>query len=567
MWTWIRRRLAPPVFEGDEEKTRIARLLNVTLLSLAAIGFLASGLGSLTGGGSPIVLISVAVVALLLLVLWVIMRRGRVRLASMLVTLLIFVLSGGVVYALGTIRAPIVSIYFLCVAVAGLFLGIRGIVVFTSLSLLALLGLLWAETSGLLPPVVQGPVGLTQWITWAAVLVAVALFFGAAIRSLNEALDRANRYAARLEDQRVHLTEMVEERTRDLERRTRYLEATTTTARDIASELTLDTLLDRVVQAISERFGFYHAGIFLLDPSGEWAELQAASSEGGQRMIERGHRLHVGSEGIVGYVIAQGRPHVALDVGEDAVYFDNPDLPDTRSEIALPLRARGEIIGVLDVQSREPAAFGPDDVAVLQTLADQVAMSISNARLFRQVKESLEAERRAFGELSRQAWQYLLQIQTDLGFLSDARGTVPAGDLWEPQMETAVRSGRAIPQNGTVAIPIKVRGQVIGVVDGRKPEGAGTWTSEEIDLLEALTAQLGVALESARLYQETQHRAAQEQLLSEVTARMRETLDMDTVLQTAIREIGAALDFAEVEVRLGPEGTMKDLQTLFAPVR
>ena len=546
-------RLAPPVFEGDEEKTRIARLLNVTLLSLAVIGFLASGLGSLTGEGSPIVLIAVAVVALLLLVLRAIARRGHVRLASILVTLLIFALSGGAVYAVGTIRAPIVSIYFLCVTVAGLFLGIRGIIVFTSLSLPALLGLLWAETSGLLPPVAHGPAGLTQWITWAAILVAVALFFGAAIHSLNEALDRANRYATELEDQQAHLTEMVEERTRDLERRTRYLEAATTIARDIASELTLDALLERVVQAISGRFGFYHAGIFLLDPSGEWAELQAASSEGGRRMIERGHRLHVGSEGIVGYVIAQGHPRVVMDVGEDTVYFDNPDLPDTRSEIALPLRARGEIIGVLDVQSREPAAFGPDDVTALQTLADQVALAISNARLFRQVKESLETERRAFGELSRQAWQYLLQVQTDLGFLSDARGTVPAGDLWEPQMETAVRSGRVAPQHGTVAVPIKVRGQVIGVVDGRKPEGTGAWTSKEIDLLQALTSRLGVALESARLYQETRRRAVQEQLLGEIAARMRESLDLETVLRTAAEELFQTLEAERVVVRLTQE--------------
>jgi GAF domain-containing protein len=311
---------------------------------------------------------------------------------------------------------------------------------------------------------------------------------------------------------------------------------------------------------ISQQFGFYHTGLFLLDPTGNWAVLQAASSEGGRRMLARGHRLGSGV-GIVGYVVARGENRVALDVGEDAVYFDNPDLPDTRSEIALPLRARGELIGVLDVQSTEPRAFSQEDVTALQTLADQVALAISNARLFQQVQESLEAERRAYGELGREAWQELLHLRPDLGCLRDSRGISSFSGPWQPESRTALRTGQTV--TGTdgatnMSIPIEVHGKVIGVIEAHKPADAESWTSEQITLLELLSDQLGVALDSARLYEDTQRRANEDRLAAEITARIRETLDIDTVLQTAVREISKTLDIPRVEVRLGRSTALPD---------
>jgi GAF domain-containing protein len=345
-----------------------------------------------------------------------------------------------------------------------------------------------------------------------------------------------------------------------LTRRTRYLEATAAIARDAASVLDLGEQLARVVNLVSRQFGFYHTGIFFLDPGGEWVVLQAASSEGGRRMLARDHRLRLG-EGIVGYTVERGAPRIALDVGQDAVFFDNPDLPDTRSEMALPLRARGQIIGALDVQSTEPEAFGDEDVAVLQTLADQVAVAISNARLFEQAQEALAAERRAYGEMSSLAWRELLRAEPELGYLSQRQDTVPAGDLWRAEMKAAIEQGETALGDGdsrTVAIPIKISDQVVGVVDGRKADGSGGWSAEEIELLEALTEQLNVALEGSRLYQDVQRRAAREQLISQVSARMRETLDLDTVLHSALQEMRETLGFAEVAVLLDPAGDWSD---------
>ncbi len=138
-----------------------------------------------------------------------------------------------------------------------------------------------------------------------------------------------NRMAAQLKGLITGLEERVAERTRDLERRTTQLQAAAEVAREAAAIRNLDALLDDVVHLISDRFGFYHAGIFLLDDAREYAVLRAASSEGGQRMLARGHKLAVGKIGIVGFVAGSGQPRIALDVGEDAVFFDNPDLPLT----------------------------------------------------------------------------------------------------------------------------------------------------------------------------------------------------------------------------------------------
>jgi GAF domain-containing protein len=245
-----------------------------------------------------------------------------------------------------------------------------------------------------------------------------------------------------------------------------------------------------------------------------------------------------------------------MDVRTDSKYLDVPEVADTRSEVTLPLRARDEIIGALSVQSGDPYAFSEEDVSVMQTLADQVAMAISNTRLFQQAQGSLDAERRAYGELSRAAWGRLLQTTAGLGFLRNVRGTSPAGDLWRPEMETALNSGETTiggDGNQGLAIPITVAGRVIGVVDARKPDGADEWSSEDVELMETLAEQLSIALDSARLYQDTQRRAAQDRMLGEVTARLRETLDVRTVLETAVDEMYQTLGLDKVAIHLAKE--------------
>ncbi len=343
---------------------------------------------------------------------------------------------------------------------------------------------------------------------------------------------------------------------RDLAQHARYLEAVAVTARDAASLLEPDVLIARVVDSVNREFGFYYTGLFLLDSTGQWAELRAGSGGAGQKMLARGYRLRVGQGGIVGDVARHGGFRIALDVGEDAIFFDNPDLPDTRSEAAICLQARDEIIGVLDVQSAQPGAFSEQDVSVLQSLADQVAVAIDNARLFQRAEESLEAERRAYGAMRLENWQELLRQETNLGAVSTGQGTTEVGELWYPEMETAVRTVKAVRgerEGGAatvLAMPIQVGGQVVGVIEGRKSPDGGDWSADQVSILEALIAQLGSAVERAQFYRETRRNAVREQLTGKVTARMRETLDVDTVLQTAVREIRESLGLHDITIRL-----------------
>jgi GAF domain-containing protein len=332
--------------------------------------------------------------------------------------------------------------------------------------------------------------------------------------------------------------------------RAEALNVTAGVAREAASVLNLQEMLTRVASMVSERFGFYHAGIFLVDPTGEWAELRAASSQGGQRMLARHHRLRVGQEGIVGYVTSRGASRVATNVGVDTVYFDNPDLPDTRSEMAVPLLYQGRVIGALDVQSVQADAFGDDDVTVFQTLADLIVVAIRNARLFGQVQESLAAERRSYGEVSAQAWVERVRRAPTLGYRFDAQ----RGDV--VQLDPRPSAGSA--ETNELTLPVRVRGRTIGEIRAHKPGERETWTSAEVELMETLAQQLDMALESARLYEDAQDRATRDRLVSNVSARVRETLDMEAVLKTAADEIYRALDLEEVVVRLAPEAPEDD---------
>jgi GAF domain-containing protein len=357
-------------------------------------------------------------------------------------------------------------------------------------------------------------------------------------RPLVSALHDSTRLAGELKSEHTGLRLQVAERTMDLELRAQYLEAITEVTHS-ASVITDNPqgLLSQVVDLISERFAFHHTGVFLLDEDRAWAELHAASSEDGQRMLRQGYRLPVGGEATIAQVASSGVPRIAVDVTNHGAAY----LQDTQSEIALPLRVRGETIGVLDVQSTEVAAFSDDDITVLQILADQVAIALSNARLFKQVQDSIEAMRKAYGEMGLEAWRALLRSQGGVAVRYDPHGILA-------QSNPAVREDR----NGAAALPVRARGgHVIGTVEALKPEGA--WTPDELAVLASLVDQLGIALDSAQLYQESQQRAERERLVAGISARMRETLSINAVLQTAIREMGDVLGLAEVEVRMRGE--------------
>ncbi|GAB4532531.1 MAG: hypothetical protein Kow0063_13190 [Anaerolineae bacterium] len=366
-----------------------------------------------------------------------------------------------------------------------------------------------------------------------------------------------NQLASELSRLYRDLEQRVIERTRELELRSAYLQASAEVSRAATSILESDELIRQVVELIREQFNLYYVGLFLLDEPGEWAVLRAGTGEAGQAMLARGHRIKVG-EGMIGWSVAHARPRVALEAGEDAVRLATAELPETRSEAAIPLRSRGRVIGALTVQDSRAGAFDQDIIAALQTMADQVAIALDNAHLFAESQAALEATRRAYSQLSYEAWRELLRARTEWGYTYAHKSILPARGPWRPEMLQAMRASRSVKSlNGEehcLAVPLKVRDQVIGVLSFEKDKADKAWTSEEVMLLELLVEQLGLALESARLYQDTQRRAAREELIGQATARMRESLDLETVLKTAVDEMRQALGLEECVISLATGG-------------
>jgi signal transduction histidine kinase/CheY-like chemotaxis protein len=510
--------------------------------------------------------------------------------------------------------------------------------------------------------------------------------------SFNQMAANLRASQAELEQWGRDLEVKVEERTRELaqvstqmQRRALQLQASAEVARAIASVRDLDVLLPQVTHLISQRFGWYHVGIFLLDqPVGAqdaehlsagrkaYAVLRAANSPGGQRMLARGHMLRVGETGIVGYVTHTGQPRIALDVGQDAVFFDNPELPNTRSEMALPLAVGGRIIGALDVQSVEAEAYDDEDVALLRILADQVAIAIDNARLFEQTQKALEEVRTVHRRYIQREWTKVTEEQHDLVGEYRRRGTgapmgtpqLPTDDPWPPELLEAVSRGElvvrtpsamAVPalrapdssessdvgdlqrataagthpaggqrgqpdlsgprsvgrsvRNGSptdrfgpalaLAAPIKYRDQVIGGLDliadaavetdgsyveeavgaplnlqnagGRPVRPRQTWTEDEITLVQAISDQVGLALENARLFADTQRRSEQLSTINRIGLSINSDLDLAGVLNALYEEIRHMLDvdsfyvalydagsgFIEFPLLIGPDGSLE----------
>lgn len=357
-----------------------------------------------------------------------------------------------------------------------------------------------------------------------------------------------NIMAERLNDTLLGLEERISDRTKELEKinennayRASQFESIAQISRIISSTQTLDTLLPQITETIAERLGFYHVGIFLLDYHGEYAILVAANSAGGKRMLNRNHRLLVGETGIVGYVTKMGQPRLALDVGQDAVFFNNPDLPETRSEIALPLRIGSNIFGALDVQSKKGKAFSQEDVSILSALSEQVSVAIQNARSFQESQEALAQAEMISLQLSEQQWSKFLTHQAIGGYHFDG--------VEAKQIKS--KSAQGIPHS--LSVPLILRGIKIGTLKLNDPDPNRIWTDDEISLVQATADRTALAIENARLLQDAQKRAAKERTIGEISSKIGSLVNLENIIQTTIEELGSTLPGTEIAIQFTPK--------------
>ena len=333
-----------------------------------------------------------------------------------------------------------------------------------------------------------------------------------------------NRMVARLQDLQSGLERMVEERTAQLK-------AINEVGRVATSILDPDELIARVVNLITEEFGYYYSAIYIIDQTNKWAELKEATGEAGRVLKESKHRLVVDQSNIIGRAIRSRQAQIALDTGEKARRFNYPLLPYTRSEISLPLFVGDRIIGALDVHSSQESAFSEEDIETLQNMANQVAISLDNARLFQETNQNLQEMRNIQKQYLREAW-----IDASL---PGGRASLAIGDVSDGSKANHAE------------VPIALRDQIIGQLH---IEGDDAFSPEELNWLEAIATQTALALENARLLDESQSAAMREKFVTEITNKIWASTTIDGILQTAVRELGQILDATEATIELNIEG-------------
>lgn len=457
-----------------------------------------------------------------------------------------------------SIESSIASIVHISLIFSSVLLSRRG---FLGLAILTTIATFTAPYYSHIPGLDPTSIGRTGGIVFAigAVLYGIQVFRENLDKAQLGELTQSNR---ELEDIRTTLENRIIDRTLELERANQQVQERATrfqiiseVSQEISSNVDQHSkeLLNLIARSISEKLGFYHVGIFLLDENNEYAVLRAANSQGGQRMLERRHQLKVGGTGIVGYVSQGGRPRIALDTGTDAVFFNNPDLPQTRSEIALPLKYGARVIGVLDVQSTEPSAFKDEDANLLSTLANQIAIVLRNVLVNERSEFSslFQNERRSSGQLSRKQKQDGYSYHPD-GTISTA---IPSNN---ETLNRAITSGETVvlaqpskSNPSTLAVPVKFRDQIIGVIHIEAVETNRKWTEDEIAMVQAISDRAAFAMENARLFEETARRAEQEETIARVTSQIGSSNDFNRILQTTIQELGQALGTSRSFIQLG----------------
>ncbi|HEX6268634.1 MAG TPA: GAF domain-containing protein [Anaerolineales bacterium] len=560
----FREFLAPPVFTEDEDKTRSAAILNTIGLSTIAILTILLLIRTVQSRDANLIEVNLMLIVITIAIAFILYmaRKGHVNTASLLLIAVVWIGLSYLTWVADGIRDVAFFGYFIPILMAGLLLGWRGAIGFIFLSVLSGWALAYAETTRMFIPTLDQPLSFARDMTGIFILTGILIYL--TIHNLQGALNKSRSTTrqlsvsnSELNELRVELERRVEERTSELKKRATQLEAVSSVARTIASVQDVNTLLPDITKLVSQQFGFYHVGVFLINETQDLAILRAANSEGGQRMIARHYQLPIDQDSIVGYTIAADEPRIAQNVGADSVYLDNPDLPATGSEVALPLRTGGRVIGALDVQSTEINAFTQEDIAVLATLADQVTVAIENARLFGEARKALSESKTTFEKYTKQEWRHFANQARQTGFVFDGKLVAPLDSHTRREHAKTVSETGSLSldkKSATVAVPLKLRGQIIGVLDIRSKKGTREWTPDEIALLEAAAERAALALENARLVESAQRRASRERAIGEISTRIGAVSDMDSILRAAVEELGRKIGgAAEVILELDSE--------------
>ncbi len=369
--------------------------------------------------------------------------------------------------------------------------------------------------------------------------------------SLQDALARLRRTGKALEEERATLEERVAAGVQRAEYRSRQFEAVMELQRRLGTYVEPSALLREAVTSITDQLGVEHAAIFLLRDTADQLSLEAVASETESEALPGLLTVPVGTETLVGSVAATGRPRL-IHVEGPTSGIEQIHLPGSQVEAALPLAARGRLVGVLDLQSRNRDAISPEDLMVLRVLADGLAISLDNTRLLIEAQSSLEQLERYQDEESVAAWRIALaRRRKELAYQYDRlaltevavdEGALPVSTFVSHTLQQVDQDGRHF-----LLAPVRVRERLIGMLTF---EAARPWSRREEELAESVVGQLSLALENARLLEDTRLSAQQERARSEIVGQIRASVQMDAILRSAAQELGRALQVERARVQL-----------------
>jgi GAF domain-containing protein len=539
----------PPVFPEDEDKTRKARYANaIAMLFLTVIILYETVLRFLLhyAGFSLIDLIVLGIAAIFGAGL-VLLRKGFVRFTSILLVVIIWIASNSIAASGYGVKDASYIVNFAIILMAGLLLGWQASLFITVLSILSGWGLAVAEANGLISVQPYAVTAFTRDVDFVLVINAAIIYL--LINGLENALRKSRANFDELEAANANLgltqtelknrSEELLVANNQLENSTRKLRTVAEVTSTAASLRDFDNLISLTTSIISVQLGYYHVAIFLLDEQRQYAILRSSNTDGGLRMLARGFKVPVGQLGIVSSVAQTGYPRIAFNTGDNKIFFNNPDLPGTQSELALPLKSGDEIIGVLDIQSTETNHFTEDDVSILSILADQVAIALQNALLFDESQRALREANVESLQASRRAWKDYEEVVQTKGYRYD-------GIKSEPLKNTRP-SNR---ENEPLLIPVQLRGQTIGRLKLNAADPSRQWTDDELIMVSATAERVALALEGARLLDEAQKRATREAFLSEVATKLSTSFQLDSILRDTVQELGQTLQNSTVTFQL-----------------
>jgi|GEM_PF-613013 len=340
-----------------------------------------------------------------------------------------------------------------------------------------------------------------------------------------------------LESEREQLEDRIHERTDELETRAIQLRSSAGISRTIAEMQDISELMETTTRLTSDQFGYYHVGLYLLDERKKTAFLQAASSTSGKQLIGQGFRVEPDRLNLINLVVEHNRPYIASDM-DNVNFVRDANFPLTRSRMILPLTVRNDVIGILDMHSDQPQSFNTQDAEVLQTLADLVAISIDNVRLINETRNLVHQLEANTSAQTRETWTKFTSRH------KPAYQYTPAGvrPLFANNQQDNTEGLR---------IPLILHGQNIGNIILKRKGSITTWSERERTLVEKVANQVALALENSRLVDETQKNALRDQVIANISARVRETLDVESVLRTATTELRRVFDLKEAEISIG----------------